>query len=209
MSPSRNRSLNESKIHPAIKRTERRRSGIWILDPPCRRRDIPSTISAPGPGHAAPAHSARSPRRNPPMFRAAEARRQAFSSRLPRIGCGSGDGGGDRHAGTFERSAAKNGSRSRGASRPSDSLLSLVLRYQRDNVTALLASESCKFRMRTKPRLPAMQLHASAARIATRRHQLGVRKKLHFVAFESLRPFPVQCRFTPAAASMASMCLRA
>src|SRR6476620_10689290 len=94
-------------------------------------------------------------------------------------------------------------------SRPGDSRLSLVVRYEGNNVAALLASESCQFRMRTKPRLPAMQLHASAARLAARRHQLGVWKELHFVAFESLRPFPVQSRFTPAAASMASMRLRA
>ena len=93
--------------------------------------------------------------------------------------------------------------------RPSHSLLSLVFRYEGNNMAALLASERCQFRVRTKPRLPAMQLHASAACLAARRHQLGVWKELHFVAFESLRPFPVQSRFTPAAASMASMRLRA
>ena len=76
----------------------------------CRRHDIPRTIFERGPGHAAPAHSARSPRRNLPMFRAAEASRRALSSsRLPRISCGSGHGGG------FEPSAARNGSIPEGA----------------------------------------------------------------------------------------------
>lgn len=71
-------------------------------------------------------------------------------------------------------------------SRPGDSRLSLVLRYEGNNVAALLASERCQFRMRTNPRLPAMQLHNSAARLATRRHQMNVQKELHLVAFEEL-----------------------
>jgi hypothetical protein len=49
-------------------------------------------------------------------------------------------------------------------------------------VTALLASERCQLRMRTKPRLTAMELHDSAARFATRRHQLDV---LHVVAVQN------------------------
>ena len=94
--------------------------------------------------------------------------------------------------------------------RPSDSLLSLVFRYEGNNVAALLASERCQFRMRTKPRLPAMQLHDSAARLATRRHQLGVRKELHFVAVRTAcGRFLIYCRLTPAVSSMVSMRLRA
>jgi hypothetical protein len=66
--------------------------------------------------------------------------------------------------------------------RPSHSLLSLVFRDEGNNMAALLASERCQFRVRTKPRLPAMQFHDSAARLATRRHQLDIRRELHFVA---------------------------
>jgi hypothetical protein len=181
---------------------------------PCRRRDIPSTIFGREPDHAAPAHSARSPRRNPPMFRAAEASRQALaSSRLPFPASLAA-------LATVvlfvtppslnERRRRTNGSRPEGAVSTGGRLLSLVLRYQRNNVAALLASEGCQFRMRTKPRLPAMQLHDSAARLATRRHQLDVRKTLHFVAVRTAcGRCLVHCRLTPAVSSMLSMRLRA
>ena len=90
------------------------------------------------------------------------------------------------------------------------SLLSLVLRDEGNNVAALLASERCQFRMRTKPRLPALQLHDSTARLATRQYQLDVRKELHFVAVRrACGHFLFHCRLTPAVSSMVSMRLRA
>ena len=53
--------------------------------------------------------------------------------------------------------------------------LSLVLRYKRDNMTALLAAKGQQLRSRPEAGLPANKLHRAPAHFAARRDERKIR----------------------------------